>query len=180
MILAGVDTETTGIKYGDHRFVEVYVGLYDSATRTRLFAYETRINPERSIQAEAERIHKISAADVAGSPTWQAVAPVVHKALSKADLIIGHNLVGFDMPFINYELKRIGLPEIIKPMFDTMQEGRWGTAHGKVPNLGELCFACGVEYDTTKAHAANFDVDVMMQCYFHGIEHGFFKHKTGD
>jgi len=59
-------------------------------------------------------------------------------------------------------------------VFDTMTEGRWATPDGKLPKLQELCFALEVEYDTNKAHAAEYDVDVMMECLWKGIDCGFF------
>jgi DNA polymerase III subunit epsilon len=173
-IVCGLDTETTGLTYGDHRFVEVYAALYELETKTKKFEFFTRINPERSISADAERIHKISAADLVSSPTWNKVGPALRKVLSKAELLVAHNGVGFDMPFINYELERIAQPRIVTPCFDTMLEARWATPLGKNPNLGELCYACDVPYDPTKAHAADFDVGVMMECFFRGIDWGFF------
>lgn len=44
---------------------------------------------------------------------------------------------------------------------------------GKVPNLGELCFACGVYYDREKAHAAEYDVAVMLESFFIAHKKGF-------
>lgn len=176
-IIAGFDTETTGLGIGDHRFVEVYAGLYDLEKRTRVFEFFTRINPERSISADAERIHKISSADVVSAPTWAVVGPALRKVLSKAQFIVAHNGIGFDMPFVNYELERIKQPRLTTPCFDTMLKGRWSTSSGKNPNLGELCYACDVEYDASKAHAASFDVGVMMNCFFKGLEWNFFNAK---
>jgi DNA polymerase III subunit epsilon len=175
MIIAGFDTETTGLEIGDHRFVEVYAGLWNLKTQTKVFEFCTRINPERSIAAEASKIHKIMLSDVSDKPTWDRVAPALHKVLSKASMIVAHNGEDFDKPFVDYEFKRVGLPVLTVPFFDTMKQGRWSTVNGKYPNLGELCYACNVPYDTEKAHAADFDVEVMMRCFFFGLNSGFFK-----
>ncbi len=175
MIIAGSDTETTGLAPGDHRFVEVYVGLYDLATRTKFDEFKARIDPQRSIPAESSRIHGIFAADLVGKPTWKDVGGLYRAKLDMADLHIGHNWDGFDLPFINYELKRIGLPALTTPSLDTMLQGRCATAMGTIPNLGALCWAFNVPYDTSKAHAAEYDVEVMMQCVFRGLDWGRFE-----
>lgn len=174
MIVVALDTETTGLEWGDHRFIEVYVELRDHLTRKALKSKLWRIHPQRSIQPAAQAVHKISLADLAGCPAWEDVAKEVHDFIHQGDLMVAHNGEGFDLPFLNYEFKRVGLPQIEIPMFDTMLEGRWATPVGKVPNLGELCWACEVDYDGSKAHAADYDVAVMMECFFKGVEWGFF------
>lgn len=173
MIFAGFDTETTGLEPGDHRFVELFVGVYDLAGG-RFKSLLWRVNPERSIPAESQKIHGITLSELIREPTWDIVGPRVHTALTEVDFIVAHNGIGFDMPFVNHEFKRIGLPPINKPVVDTMLDGRWAHPYGKVPNLAELCWACGVDYDTSKAHAADYDVDVMVECFIRGLEWGFF------
>ena len=166
-IEAGIDIETTGLEYGEHRIVEIYIGLYRGDKLLREF--NQRIDPQRSIAKEAQDVHKISAADLVGMPTWNFVAPSVLAYLTKAETHIAHNS-GFDLPFITYELKRVGLTMPERLVIDTMQF-TWATPDGKKPSLKELCLACDVEYAETDqtgvgAHAADYDVDRMMQCLF--------------
>lgn len=171
MILAALDTETTGLSPADDRIIEVYVELIRGSTS--IFTYEQRIDPQRSISAEAQRVHKISTSDLLGKPVFASVAPVLHKVLSKADGYLIHN-AEFDIGMLKAEFKRNGftLPE--KPIIDTMIEGSWATPDGKRPNLKELCFACGIGYDETLAHAASYDVQRMVECYVRGSEWGFY------
>jgi DNA polymerase-3 subunit epsilon len=175
MMIAGLDIETTGLTWGDHRIIEVYVGLWHSDTQARVNSLTLRINPERSIGIEAQRVHGIAITDLAEAPTWDKVAKEVHDRLNAADLLVAHNGEGFDLPFLNYEFERVGLPKIDKPVFDTMLEGRWATFTGAVPSLQALCFACDVPYDKSKAHAAAYDVVVMMECFFRAKKWGSFK-----
>lgn len=175
MLIAGTDLETTGLEIGDHRIIEAYVGLWDTDTRKLVKQTNLRINPQRSIMPAAQAVHKISIQDLQGCPVWdRSIAGMVRNAIEEADVMVAHNGDGFDLPFLNYEFKRVGVPALEVPSVDTMLLGRWATPQGKVPNLGELCFACGVEYDPSKAHAAEYDVDRMMQCVFNGLEWGFF------
>lgn len=175
MLIAGSDLETTGLEIGDHRIIEAYVGLWDSDTRKLVRETNLRINPQRSIMPAAQAVHRISIQDLQGCPIWdRSVAGLVREAIEAADFAVAHNGEGFDLPFLNYEFKRVGVPELEVPMFDTMLSARWATPQGKVPNLGELCFSCGVEYDPSKAHAAEYDVQKMMDCFFRGLDWGFY------
>ena len=174
MIITALDTETTGLEPGDHRFVEVYVEHFDLISRSSVDRKLWRINPQRSIQPAAQAVHKISLSDLVGCPRWEDVAKEIHAFLHRGDLLVAHNGEGFDIPFLNYEFKRVGLSAIARPVFDTMLEGRWATPVGKVPNLGELCWCCEVDYDSSKAHAADYDVAVMMESFFRGMDWGFF------
>ncbi|QIG69331.1 DNA polymerase III epsilon subunit protein [Rhizobium phage RHph_N1_15] len=166
---AGVDVETTGLERGDHRIIEIYIGLWRGDKLLR--AFNQRIDPQRSIAKEAQDVHKISSADLVGMPVWQAIAPTVHAYLSKADVWVAHNGDDFDFPFIAYELKRVGLVMPEKPTIDTMHY-TWATPDGKKPNLRELCLACDVPYDPTLAHAADYDVHRMMESLFNARRFG--------
>lgn len=172
LIIAGGDTETTGLLTSDHRLIETYTGLWRGGEK--IFEYEQRIDPERSISAEAQRVHGITAQDLFGKPTWEQVVQKHQKVFSKCHMIVFHN-AEFDWGFYTQEFNRVNvaLPQPI--VFDTMVEGVWATPDGKKPSLQELCFACEVDYDPSLAHAAAYDVDKMMECFFKGLEWGFFE-----
>lgn len=171
LIIAGLDIETTGFLGSDQRIVEVYIGLWRAGKR--VFEFNQRINPQRTIPAEATRVHGITLADLAGKPLWEAVAPAVLRVLEKADLYVAHNGDEFDLPFFRQEFTRVGLTMPERPSVDTMKVARWATYNGKNPRLGELCFSLGVPYDPTKAHAADYDVAVMMEAFYQTHALGF-------
>lgn len=175
MRICGYDLETTGLLTPDHRILEVYIGIWDAATETLIEEMDQRIDPQRGIAADAQRVHGISSLDLSGKPVWPMVAPDIAKLLNSADLIVAHNGDGFDAPFTDQELQRVGLPKITAPWFDTMLRGRWASFSGKVPNLGELCMACDVAYDPALAHAASYDVHRMVECFFKGVRWGWFE-----
>ncbi|MDL2284885.1 3'-5' exonuclease, partial [Oxalobacter sp. OttesenSCG-928-P03] len=133
------------------------------------------INPGRPIDAKAQAVHGITFEMLTKEPEWEVVAPKLQRVISASEIIVAHNGLGFDMPFVTHELKRAGLEVPEKKVVDTCVDGRWATPLGKIPNLRELCFACNVEYDPDSAHAAEYDVDVMMKCFFHGYKKGFFR-----
>lgn len=174
LICASLDTETTGFVDPEHRIVEVRIDLLNVDQRKPFWAYEQRINPKRNMPAEAQRVHGISGAELLDKPDWETVGPTIHKVLSKPSFFVIHN-AEFDMSFLNMEFKRIGLAPLTQPYVCTMEQGVWAAPNGKKPSLRELCYACEVDYDPSLAHAAAYDVDRMNQCFFRGLDWGFFQ-----
>lgn len=175
MIVTGADIETTGLKQEDgHRIVEICFRSYDTDTRLLTNSFMQRVNPRRAIDAKAREIHGISIDDLIGMPEWSDVGLIAQLYMKESDVLICHNMA-FDGPFIALELARIGLDIPQVETLCTMKEGRWATPMGKNPNLGELCFALGVEFDKDNAHAADYDVDKMMECFWKGLDRGFYE-----
>jgi DNA polymerase-3 subunit epsilon len=102
-----LDTETTGIDpRAGHRIIEIAcVELDDRLPTGRTF--HCYINPDREIEAGAERVHGISNAFIRDKPRF-ADAVVVDAFLDfLGDApIIAHN-AAFDRGFVNHELERI-------------------------------------------------------------------------
>lgn len=182
MIIAGYDCETTGLLNPDHRIIEACVQLWELDIKTfeheRLSSETWRCKPNRRIDPSAQAAHGITSEDLANCPEWEEVAPLICDRLERSIIGIAHNGNSFDWPFLIQELERVALPIPDFEPFDTMLEGRWATPLGKVPNLRELAFACGVQYDDALAHAAEYDVDVMMKAFFNGLKMGAFKLPT--
>ena len=173
MIIAGFDLETTGLLAPEHKIIEAYIGLWDLGSKSLIREFSTRIDPQRSILADASRVHHIFAGDLVGCPVFKDVAAKIRHELDASDFIVAHNGEQFDLPFVNQELKDVGLPPIEKPVIDTFLLGAHATFDGKKPNLGDLCLAYDVAYDPAAAHAADYDVRVMVECFFRGLEWGF-------
>ncbi|MCR9222882.1 MAG: 3'-5' exonuclease [Hyphomonas sp.] len=178
--VGGLDFETTGLLTPEHRIIEACLIKYKVDTAqpelnsvTNVFTQ--RIDPQRTITPKSMEVHGITPADVVGCPTWEVVGPVLSDHCNDCEIVVAHNGMGFDFPFLIQELDRIGhdLPEF-EP-FDTMTEGRWATPFGEVPSLQKLCFTCGVDYNPDDAHAAQYDVEKMMDCFFWGLQHGHYR-----
>lgn len=182
ILFNGYDLETTGLNEPEHRIIEAAILTYEADPSTwqykKVDTWVQRINPQRSIDQKAREVHGIFESDLVGKPIWNDVAPELVRRLNGAKHCVAHNGYDFDYAFTIRELERINhaLPDF-EP-FDTMIDGRWATPFGKAPNLGELCFASGVAYDKAEAHAAEYDVDVMMDCFFFGLRRGVFTLST--
>lgn len=151
--LAFFDLETTGVRIGKDRIVQIgIVRLLPDGTRER---YQTLVNPEMPIPTEATAVHGISDSDVATAPTLSVVARDVLDELAGCDLC-GFNVLRFDIPFLTEELHRVGC--------------EWATAELRVVDVqriyhkmeprdlgAALRFYCGREH--TGAHDALADVE---------------------
>lgn len=178
LIVAGTDIESTGLSQEDgHRIIEIAISMYKTENgidfRKLGKTWVQRINPMRTIDAGAQAVHGISLADLKGCPEWEEVAPKVHKFLSYTDVLVAHN-VRFDAPFVALELARVGFDIPDFDTFCTMENGRQATAMGKLPSLAELAWAFGEVYDTSSAHAADYDIDLTMGLFFKGLKAGAF------
>ena len=180
MILTGIDLETTGIDHSKgERIIEISLAKADSDTWGTPISptwdiYDRRINPRRHIQPGATKVHHITDDMLVDKPYFEDVADEILAFIEGTDVLIAHNM-NFDGPFLASELERIGKDVAGSPkLFCTMENGRWATAIGKFPNLSELCFACGIEYDPEAAHAASYDTDRMMRCLMVGMKQGLY------
>jgi len=104
--LAIFDLETTGVRIGRDRIIQVGVVrlLVDGSRAT----YQTLVNPEMPIPAEATAVHGISDADVADAPTLGNVAREILDVIAGCDLG-GFNCLRFDIPFLAEEFHRVGI-----------------------------------------------------------------------
>lgn len=167
-----LDIESTGLCEPEHRIVEFFGAHYDLESKRLEAELLHRIDPQRGIAVDAQRVHGISSAELIGKPTFEMVGGEIRDFLLQGDLVVAHNGDTFDLPFLNMEFQRVGLPAIKWRSFDTMS-CRWATPAGKPPSLQEFAFACGIDYDPAQAHAAAYDVKVMGEAFFNGLEWGW-------
>jgi DNA polymerase-3 subunit epsilon len=177
--LGFLDIETSGLSFIDnHRIIECAMAICEldpvTSNFNKIGAFNQRLNPERPIDPDAQRVHGISFDDVSACPVWEDFAPKLVKVMGAVDIIVAHNGDSFDLPFITHELVRVNLPIPNVKTIDTCAGARWATPGGKLPTLEELCFATETDYDKTKAHAALYDVERMMECFFKAYKAGFF------
>lgn len=168
----GLDTETTGLKVeeGD-RIIEICCQMVRVADRKRIINITKRFSNEgRKMNAKAQAVHGIAAADLVGKPKFSTFAPSLAKMMAKLPLIVAHN-AKFDMEFIVHHMVEAGQTIPFNLMvYDSMGEGMTTSYDAKPPSLREYCWAMGVEYDPGKAHAADYDVDVMLEAFFNGLD----------
>lgn len=176
-IITGLDVETTGLDWNKgHRIIEVSMQVYRLEDRQKLINFTQRINNGgKTIDRKAAAVHGITAADLIGKPGFRDVAPKMKAILERSAAVVTHNGEWFDLPFMAHEFAqaKVDFPMHLHS-FDTMQNGMWASYDDKMPSLRELCWTMGVDYDETQAHAAEYDVDVMMAAFFRAADRDLF------
>jgi len=176
-LVIGLDTETTGLKVDKgHRIIEFCGHVHRIEDRKLLVDLTTRIsNQGKTIDKKAEEVHGISTADLIGRPHFKKIAPKIDQIFKKVKIAVAHN-ASFDFEFLAHHMAEAGYPlprDLI--IFDTMGEGMTSSYDAKPPSLREFCWSMGVDYDPSAAHAAEYDVRVMMDAFFAAIERNHFQ-----
>ena len=113
-----VDTETTGLKTGKDKIIQVSAIRFENCSPTEIFT--TYINPGCHISEEATHINGITDEMVADAPTFESILPALEEFIG-ASTLVGHNLP-FDIKF----LRKSGYDslKIQRMYFDTAELSR--------------------------------------------------------
>jgi DNA polymerase-3 subunit epsilon len=103
MRIASIDTETTGTNVKTDRVVQF--GWTTSTGKSGSFY----INPGIPMPAGAQAVHGITDEMLAAAEPFAAVAGKIKASLEKADVIVGYNILAFDIPILQAELERCGM-----------------------------------------------------------------------
>jgi DNA polymerase-3 subunit epsilon len=157
------DTETTGFSFADgDRLVEI--GCIEMFNRVETGkSFHAYFHPERSMPAEAQRVHGLSDAFLADKPLFAHGVDDLIAFLGDAPLV-AHN-ANFDFGFLNGELGRCGRPVIgMHRMVDTIVIARQrhpGAKH----SLDALCSRYGIDRSARTFHGALLDAQLLAQVY---------------
>lgn len=157
------DTETTGLdpKTGD-RVVEIgMIELINHIPTGNTF--HRYINPQRSMPAEAYRVHGLDDAFLADKPLFPAIAEDLLTFVEDARLI-AHNS-DFDLAFLNFELGQCGHPLVPdERVVDTLMLAR--RRHPAGPNsLDALCNRYQIDTSRRTLHGALLDAELLAEVY---------------
>jgi DNA polymerase III epsilon subunit family exonuclease len=154
-----LDVETTGLRPARHRVIEFGAVRYREGRPVERIV--TLLNPERRLPAYIAQLTGIREAMLLTAPTFGQVAEQILAFLGD-DLLLGYNL-GFDLDFLNMELRRIGRAPLVNEALDVLPLVR-----GLLPELGRLtlevvCRALGVPQATR--HRALADAEATGQLF---------------
>ena len=160
-----LDTETTGLspESGD-RVIEI--GCVEMANR-RLTGRTLHhyLNPERPNSEDAVKIHGLTDEFLADKPLFASIADELVEFCAGAEIVI-HN-AGFDVGFLNEELRRLG-----RPKFTTVAAGVTDSLlmaremfPGKSNSLDALCKRLEVDNASRTLHGALLDAGLLAEVY---------------
>lgn len=149
-----IDVETTGLRPQRQRVIEIALIRYEDGQEVR--RYESLIHPERSIPKFIADLTSITDAHLAESPIFKQIAPEILEFVGDA-MLVGHN-VGFDISFVNAELKRCNLPTLINDRLDTLGMAVRLLRGLRKPNLQRVAEMVGL--NPVKLHRAGPDASL--------------------
>lgn len=152
------DTETTGVKAGKDRIVEI--AAYDPE-RDR--TYCSFVYPEGPIPKEATAISGITDEMVKDAPLFGVVGKQFAEFCEGEVILIAHNNDGFDKPFLEYEYSKAGLTIPPWPYLDSLKWARKYRPDLPKHSLQFLREVYGIQ--AKHAHRALDDVIVLYQVF---------------
>ena len=158
--IVAFDTETTGLQpFAGDRVIEiaaVVLHVDASGEIERIEPHSWLVDPQIPIPRKVVEITGIQDTDVAGRPTFDAVAAEVH-ALLRDRITVAHNYP-FDMAFLTAEFGRVGLawPEPLASV-DTVDVSMRTFTDARSHKLGDLCKRLDIAL--TEAHRATNDAE---------------------
>ena len=158
-----LDTETTGLKAtGDDRLVEIgCIELLNHVPSGR--TYQTYLNPQRDMPAEAFAVHGLSGDFLADKPRFSDVVDEFLGFIGDDPLII-HN-AEFDLGFINAELRRLDRPTLgASRAVDTVRIAR-RKFPGAPASLDALCRRFDIDTTARSRHGALLDAGLLVEVY---------------
>jgi DNA polymerase-3 subunit epsilon len=160
-----LDTETTGLspESGD-RIVEIgcVEMVHRRLTGRTLHHY---LNPERPSHEDAVRIHGLTDEFLADKPLFASIVEELLAFVEGAEIVI-HN-AGFDLGFLNEELRRIGRPKFqshVSSVTDSLLMAR-DMFPGKSNSLDALCKRLEVDNASRSLHGALLDAGLLAEVY---------------
>ena len=163
-----LDTETTGLEVDQgHRIVEVGAVALADRKRTDLH-FHSYLNPQRSIDEEAEKVHGLSMERLSTEPEFSEIAESFLEFVEGSILVI-HN-AAVDLGFLNAELKRASSQypalEEICDVEDTLL-----LARNKFPGQRNSLDALANRFEVTgydrSFHGALLDANILADVYIH-------------
>lgn len=155
------DVETTGMKPEEGQAV-VEIAAQRVQGRKVVDSFSTLVNPGKKMEAEAVAIHGITNEMVAreGRPLVE-VMPAFMLFAAGATLV-AHN-IRFDLSFVNWHLKQLGLPVLANPTLDTIELAKKKVS---VASYSLAYLAKHFSIPQPKAHRAMADVEVTRELLF--------------
>ena len=117
-----LDIETTGLEFKEgHRIIEI--GCIELNKKEVGASYHEYINPSKTLTEDNIKIHGITNEYLTDKPIFQEIADSFLEFVQDS-FIVAHN-ASFDIGFLNFELKKLSKPPILKErVIDTIKIAR--------------------------------------------------------
>ncbi|MDA8822556.1 DNA polymerase III subunit epsilon [Candidatus Pelagibacter bacterium] len=163
-----LDTETTGLSFGDgHKIVEIAcIETKDLIPTGNVF--HKLINPQRDVPAAAFRIHGFSEDFLKNKETFEEIADEFINFTNEKKIII-HN-ANFDLGFLDGELNSIKKDKLQKKLvIDSLEVAR-NKFPGTSNSLDALCRRFNIDLSRRAKHNALLDCELLREVYINLVD----------
>ena len=163
-----LDTETTGLSVSEnHRIVEIgCIELKDQIATKNVF--HEYINPQRKVSEDAYKVHGYSDKFLSEKKTFSEISEKFLNFIKNKKIII-HN-AGFDLSFINHELKLANLKTLGREnIVDTLELARQKYP-GSQNSLDALCKRFNIDNSRRSKHTALVDCELLKEVYINLLD----------
>ncbi len=156
-LLLAMDTETTGISTEEDAIVEIGAAYLEGGEKKGP-PLRQRVNPGRYIPADATNVHGVRNEDVENEPDWAGVAPKLVKHFRDSGaLLVGYNILRFDLPLIHAENARHGVEWRLPYPLDPFIFAYWYHRGDPGRSLMAMCETYEVGLPENRAHRSDAD-----------------------
>ena len=163
-----LDTETTGLSFGDgHKVVEIAcIETKDLIATGKVF--HKFINPKRNMPEEAFKVHGFSDDFLSDKETFDQIADDFLNFIKEKKIII-HN-ASFDLSFLDGELGLIQKEKINKKLvIDSLQVAR-SKFPGTSNSLDAICKRFNIDLSRRTKHNALLDCELLREAYINLLD----------
>jgi len=155
--LIGIDTETTGLSVTEDRVFEVALVTFSGGAIVDSFC--ELIDPQQALNDIVVSKTGVRTQELQGRPTFAQYAQDLVARMTD-QVLVGYNLLDFDLPILQAELARVGLKLPRCWPIDGLVLAR-GLVQGGRHTLSDMAVKYGVEMET--AHRATADAEATVK-----------------
>lgn len=155
------DLETTGLSIRYDRITEFgAVKIVNGFVTERI---DLLVNPDMLISKEIVEKTNITNEMVQNRPKIKELLPEILNFIGDS-ILVSHN-IEFDYGMLNEAMINNGFGELKNPAIDTLALSKYFYSDNLYHSLGHLCERLEVDYDEEKAHRADYDAEVLSECF---------------
>ncbi|MDE7112169.1 MAG: PHP domain-containing protein, partial [Malacoplasma sp.] len=169
------DIETTGLSPYYDKIIEFGAIKYHKGLvidRIQFF-----IDPEEKINEKIYSLTRISNNDLDGAIKIKEALIKIKEFFSDS-VLIAHNGIKFDLPFLNCKLEQEGMDQINNTLIDTLQISRAVNEQISGHSLGIIARKYKINYNELEAHRADKDAEYLLEIWKKMLEIISFKSIT--
>ncbi|OHD54617.1 MAG: single-stranded-DNA-specific exonuclease RecJ [Spirochaetes bacterium GWF1_51_8] len=160
--LVVLDLETTGLNPHYDDIIEIGAVMLKNGIVTARF--QKLIKTAKTITPEITKITGIDAGMLTDGVSIETALKELLEFIGDRK-IIGHNLIDFDLKFLQHHLKKASLPQIVNPMEDTLKMSKVMLRKAKDHQLLTIANYLGFYPDPAKMHRSIADCEVCAEVY---------------